>query len=168
MKKCSIFGKVALVASSAFLAVCLSVQAADMAAALEKLADISAKVAATKAELAEAASKGDVATAGKIAKKSQELDGALADANEALKALQNALEGGNERAAEVAMERIARAEEQVNKVKVEKPELPGDDTPGDKPKDDPKPSPEPKGQPKVLPNLDLGHVPVVDTNATET
>ncbi len=113
MKNCRVFNKVGLVAFAAVLTVGVSVQAADMASGLEKLAEISAKVSVAKANLAKAANKGDVMGAAEAARRSSAADSAMAEATAAFTAMERALAAGNNDAASAALQDLKAAGQKV-------------------------------------------------------
>ena len=103
MKTNHFFKKISLVASIVTLSALVQAQAVGMAAASGTLADIAVMAVQAKANLAGAASAGDIGAIAEATKRADAVDAAMADAMKAFSAKENAQDQAAEDAADEAL-----------------------------------------------------------------
>ena len=111
MKKQSFMKKVALGFVSVVVLASIVYAAVDMPVASGLVSDVSVMAVQAKADLAQAASSGDIQAITLATKISATIDKALANAQEAYAAIEKAVANGNEKAAAKAAEKLAKAVE---------------------------------------------------------
>ena len=104
MKTNYFFQKTGLIAAIVVATTLVQVQAADMASASGTLADIAVMAVQAKASLASAANDGDVGAIAEATKRADAVDAAMADAQEAFSAKENAQDQASADAADEALD----------------------------------------------------------------
>lgn len=104
MKTNYFFQKISLIAAMVVATTLIQVQAVDMASASGTLADIAVMAVQAKANLAGAANDGDVGAIADATKRADAIDAAMADAQEAFSAKENAQDQASADAADEALD----------------------------------------------------------------